>query len=105
MTAKEFIHTLPTKVNPSAIEGMTTCFHFQLSGEGGGDVTVEIADGKCTVHDGLVGEANCNVKASDETFMGLIKGTVNPMMAMMSGKIKISNTGEMLKYAKILGLM
>ncbi len=96
---------LPTKVNPSAIEGMTTCFHFQLSGEGGGDVTVEIADGKCTVSDGLVGEASCNVKTSDETFMGLIKGTVNPMMAMMSGKIKISNTGEMLKYAKILGLM
>ncbi len=29
----------------------------------------------------------------------------NPMMAMMMGKLKISNPAAMLKYAKILGLM
>jgi hypothetical protein len=27
------------------------------------------------------------------------------MMAMMTGKLKISNPGEMLKYAKMFGLM
>ena len=35
----------------------------------------------------------------------LLNKDVNPMMALLTGKLKISNQGEMLKYAKIFGLM
>ncbi|MBK8429598.1 MAG: hypothetical protein IPL27_28240 [Lewinellaceae bacterium] len=35
----------------------------------------------------------------------MLSGDLNPMMAMMTGKLKISNPGEMLKYAKMFGLM
>ena len=105
MTAKEFIYSLPGRANPDVLADKETCFHFHLSGDGGGQFTVAVADGKMDVQDGLVGEPKCEVKASDENFMKVIRGELNPMMALMMGKVKITNQGEMLKYAKVFGLM
>lgn len=105
MTSKEFIYGLPGKVPAAAIEGLSTTFHFDLEGEQGGQYTISVADSKVTVSDGLNGEASCVVKTSEDNFMQLIKGDLNPMMAILTGKLKISNQGEMLKYAKLFGLM
>ena len=105
MTSKDFIYGLPGKVPASAIEGMETTFHFDLDGEDGGQYTISVADQKVEVTDGLNGEANCVVKSSGENFVSLAKGDLNPMMAMLTGKLKISNQSELLKYAKLFGLM
>ncbi|MGA1583626.1 MAG: SCP2 sterol-binding domain-containing protein [Saprospiraceae bacterium] len=42
--------------------------------------------------------------ASAATLGKVISGNMNPMMAVMSGKLKISNLTEMMTYAKIFGL-
>ncbi|MCB0706215.1 MAG: SCP2 sterol-binding domain-containing protein [Saprospiraceae bacterium] len=105
MDAAKFIKDLPNKVNKSVIEGMETNFQFDISGDTGGQFTVELTDGNVLVHDGFVGNAECTVKASDENLGKLLSGELNPMMAVMTGKVKISNPGVMLKYAKVLGLM
>ncbi len=103
MTAQEFFENLPSKVNPEAVAGLTSCFHFDIADAG--QFTLNLADGKLDVSKGLNGEASCKVSASQETLVGLLKKEVNPMMAMMTGKLKISNPGEMMKYAKVFGLM
>lgn len=105
MTASEFINSLPQKASPEALEDMDTVFFFDLSGEGGGQYTVTAKDGKLTVEPGQIGEAKCEVRANADKFMDVIRGDTNPMMAVMTGKLKISNTGELLKYAKVFGLM
>lgn len=105
MTSKEFITSLPARVNPAALEGLSTLFHFDIEGEGGGQYTLKIADNKMEVLEGLVGEPNCKVAAKDANLMGVVSGEINGAMAVMMGKVKVSNVGEMLKYAKILGLM
>lgn len=105
MTVKEFIDELPGKVDAAAVDGHNTKFHFDVSGEDGGQYTLAIDDGVMSSEEGLSGEAKCVVKASSENLLGLISGDLNPMMAIMTGKVKISNQGEMLKYAKIFGLM
>ncbi len=105
MTSRDFIYGLPAKVPAAAIEGMETTFHFDLTGENGGQYTISIADQKVEVTDGLNGDASCVVSASEDNFVNLAKGDLNPMMAMLTGKLKISNQGEMLKYAKLFGLM
>lgn len=105
MTAKEFIYNLPLKVNKDAIAGMETVFHFDVEGEGGGQYTVTLKDGSLKVDEGLIGESKCKVKASNDNLMGVIDGSINPLMALMMGKIKIDHQGELLKYAKIFGLM
>ncbi|MCY7329810.1 MAG: SCP2 sterol-binding domain-containing protein [Saprospiraceae bacterium] len=100
---KEFLYALPAKVQPEAVEGVSTLFHFDV--EGSGQYTVQINDGKMEVSEGLTGDPSCKVSTSAENFSKLISGDLNPMMAMMTGKLKISNPGEMLKYAKMFGLM
>ena len=103
MDLKEFFTKLPTKVDPAVLEGMESSFHFDV--DGGCQYTVTLADGKMQVEEGLHGEPKCKVTTSADSFTKLLKGDLNPMMAMMTGKLKISNPGEMLKYAKIFGLM
>lgn len=105
MTAKDFIMGLPAKANPAALEGVETNFHFDISGEGGGQYTVRVKEGQIEALEGLNDEPKCIVKASNDNFIGVIKGDLNPMMALITGKIKITNQAEMLKYAKLFGLM
>mgnify|MGYP001232397907 CR=1 FL=1 len=103
MTATEFLKELPSKIKPELLEGLDTVFHFILEDES--EWTVTVRDGKIATQQGLGEEPKCVVKSKPETLVALIKGVMNPMMAVMTGKIKISNPGEMIKYAKIFGLM
>ncbi len=105
MTAKEFLMGLPDKVQTEALEGLQTVFHFDIDGEGGGQVTVKVEDGSCTTEEGLMGDAKCVVKAKEDNLMKVLKGKINPLMAILTGKLKISDQREMIKYAKIFGLM
>ena len=45
MTAADFLKDLPSKVKPELLEGIDTIFHFDLTGEGGGQFTVYVKDG------------------------------------------------------------
>ncbi|MCB0623555.1 MAG: SCP2 sterol-binding domain-containing protein, partial [Saprospiraceae bacterium] len=85
--------------------GVQTVFHFDLDGPGGGQFTLQVDDGKAEVLEGLQGTPRCTVSGKDEDVMALVDGNVNPLMAILSGKIKISDPGELLKYAKVFGLM
>jgi len=100
---KEFLFALPAKVAPEALEGHNTLFHFDIANSG--QYTLHIDEGKMNVTEGFNGNATCKVTASAETLGKLLSGDINPMMAMMTGKLKISNPTEMLKYAKMFGLM
>ncbi len=105
MTAKEFLHGLPAKAPAGSLEGIDTNFHFDISGDGGGQFAVVISDGQMMVHDTFEGQESCKITASNDNFVKVLKGELNPMMAVMTGKVKISNQGELLKYAKFFGLM
>ncbi len=105
MTSKEFLMSIPDKVAKEALEGLDTTFHFDIDGEGGGQITVEVKDGVCVASEGLHGDAKCTVTAKDQNLMNVLKGKINPLMAILTGKLKISNQSEMIKYAKIFGLM
>ena len=102
--AKTFLMELPEKTNKDVIEGHNTVFHFILK-DTEEEMTLRIDDGEITAEEGLHGEAKCVVKATSENLMKLVRKDLNPMMALLTGKLKISNQSEMLKYAKILGLM
>ncbi len=95
MTAKEIVLGLPSRFKGGSDEGL---FHFKLEGEGGGEFTVSVANGTCTAVEGLSGEADCVITASASDFEDAELGRTNKQMAVMMGKIKISNLGAMLKF-------
>jgi putative sterol carrier protein len=105
MTAKDFLTNLPNQVPAGALDNVDTNFHFDISGEGGGQFAIEVCEGQMTVHEGFIGEEKCKISASNDNFLKVLSGKLNPMMAVLTGKIKISNQGELIKYAKVFGLM
>ena len=102
MSAKEYLENTAAKLGTTEIGDVNTTLHFDF---GGSTYTMQVADGKAELKDGLVGEPECVIKANDDDFVKIATGDMNPMMAMMMGKLKISNPGAMMKYVKMLGLM
>ena len=105
MTAKEFIYGLKEQVHPASIADKETRFHFQLEGNDGGEFTIDIANGQMNINEGLLGDPKCVVKAKSKNFMKVINGEMKPFMALLMGKVKVSDQSELIKYAKIFGLM
>ena len=102
MTLQEYFEKLSTKVKPDELEGIDTKINFDLKGK---EVHVIVKDKAISLGEGLASDAEVNITAKEDDLLSIIKGDTNPMMAMMMGKIKISNPGAMMKYAKLLGLM
>ena len=101
MTARELIYTLPQRLKPNYGIGIDIIYHFQISGEGGGDFTVKVNDGICSVNDGLNGQPKCIISASANDYCDAELGKINAQMAVMFGKIKVSNIGSMLKFVEM----
>ena len=105
MTVKEFLLALPEKVDKDIIDGMETLFHFDIGGDEGGQVSLQIKDNEILSFEGFNGEANCVVTADGDDLKKILKGETNPLMALLTGKLKVSNKTEMMKYAKVFGIM
>jgi putative sterol carrier protein len=104
-TAKEIILSIPSRVPADKIGNAETCFHLSISGEGGGHFTVSAKDGKVEAVEGFEGEAKCTMSCTAVLFHELLAGKANPMMAVFTGKLKISNKSEVMKYAQLFGIM
>lgn len=105
MTAREYIENIPNKVAKEAIEDKQTRFHFDLSGENPTQMTLTIDNGNISVEEGIVDEAKCVISGKSQNFVNVVTGQTNAMMALMMGKVKVSNQGELMKYAKLLGII
>lgn len=105
ISIKDFLNQLPGKVAKEAISDIRTVLHFDISGDSGGLYTLKIDQGNIEINEGLIGEAKSTIRTSDKVFNDLVNKETNPMMALMTGKLKVSNPGEIMKYVKLLGLM
>lgn len=100
-TIAEVFSGLPARFRPERATGWNAVFHFDLSGPQGGKYTVVVRDGACKVENGLVGEASCAVAAADKTYLDIELGKINPQMAYMLRKVKVSNLSQMMRYLKV----
>lgn len=100
-TAAEIIRSLPQRLKDGQGQGVDIIYHFDIEGPEGGQFTVRVNDGKATVEDGLHGEPKCVVKTTDQTYADTELGRTNPQMAVMMGKIKVSNIGSMMKFVEM----
>ncbi len=78
----------------------TKSFEGSLKFDCGADGVIVLADGTATNIDR---ETDCNLKMSQDNVMKLLTGKLNPMTAVMMGKIKISgNPAVAMKLADLL---
>ncbi|MDF1562696.1 MAG: SCP2 sterol-binding domain-containing protein [Deltaproteobacteria bacterium] len=99
-----FDEILPAKLSahPELAEKVGAIYQFKITGEGGGDWTVDLV--KNEVREGDDADAKCTVTVADADFLKVIDGSLNAQMAFMSGKLKIGGDlslamklGEVLK--------
>jgi putative sterol carrier protein len=102
MTLDGYFESLTQKVKPDELQGIDTQINFDLKGR---NVFLTVKDQKIEVSEGSAENAEVSITAKEDDLLSIIKGDSNPMMAMMMGKLKISNPAAMMKYAKLLGLM
>ncbi len=78
---------------------------FELSGEGGGEWYARIQDGSIDVEKGSVEGAAATLKMDADDFAKMSSGDLNPMMAFMSGKIKVEgDLNSVMKFQTLVGL-
>jgi len=86
------------------IKDINTVIQVVLTGEGGGDYTMELAGGKIKTSKGKADAPKLTITQSIGDWREINAGRLNPQMAFMSGKLKISGDMSLaMKLGSIMG--
>lgn len=92
-----------SRFDASKAAGINAAIQFDLSGDGGGAYWMEIDDDGVKTGEGNIDNAKMTLRATADDFVNMIGGTLNPMQAFMTGKIKIQgDTGLALKLMPLI---
>lgn len=75
--------------NPAKVQGLSATLQFDLSGEDGGPWNIIVADGVATVAQGRLEKPQLTVLMSAADFAAMVGGTLDPMGALIGGKMKL----------------
>jgi putative sterol carrier protein len=81
---------------------MNAVVQFDLSGEGGGQWYVKIADGACEVNQGVTENSTATIRMEASDYVDMVTGRLNPVNAFMMGKVKVE--GDLNTVMKFQGL-
>lgn len=101
-----FEHKIPERIqnHPERVEGIDAIYEFNIEGDDGGVWSLDLTGGKKDISEGSTGNATCTITISSSDFSDMLDGTLNPQMAFMTGKLKVSgDMGLALKLGNILG--
>ena len=64
-----------------------------------------IADGKCAIAQGAASSPKATVRMDAGDYHDMITGKLNPMMAFMSGKVKVEgDLNTVMKFQQLFGM-
>jgi putative sterol carrier protein len=103
-TPAEIFAQMPARTDASKLAGVNSTVVFDLSGDNGGQWTLNVADGAMKVNDGADPSAPATIKMTAADYVAMMSGNLNPMMAFMSGKIKVEgDLNTVMKLQSIMG--
>jgi putative sterol carrier protein len=89
-SCKQAFEQMPSRFKKEAAQGLNATYQFDLSGEGGGKWQVLINSDKCEVKEGAHPSPNITISMTAQDYLDLLAGKLNPQMAFMTGKLRIS---------------
>ena len=91
------------KANPDKVKGMTATYQFDLTGDGGGERWVKLAEGTNEMGEGQAENPNITITMAASDFLDLVDGKLDGTMAFMSGKLKVKgDMGLAMKLQQVL---
>jgi len=89
-TVKDFLHSLPGKLDKEAAEDLDAVYQFDLSGPQGGQYLIRIQNGTCTVEEGTHADPHVTLSMAGEDCIQVINGQLSGQSVAMSGRLQIS---------------
>ena len=100
VTAQQILESIPFRFRAEKAQNYTAVFQFEITGDETLQYTVTINNSNCQLQTGLHGTADCTIKTKASVYIDLETGKANPQMALMMGRVKISNIAAMMQFAK-----
>jgi len=95
---------MPSVFKADKAGDMNATIQFDLSGDGGGEWNVAIADGECKVEKGAIDGATATIRMDADDYSDMISGKLNPMTAFMQKKVKVEgDLGTVMKFQSLFG--
>ncbi|HJU11198.1 MAG TPA: SCP2 sterol-binding domain-containing protein [Candidatus Binataceae bacterium] len=103
-SCKQVFEQMPSHFNKQAAQGLNAVYQFDLSGEGGGKWQVLINNDNCEIKEGAHQSPNTTISMTAQDYLDMVAGKLNPQMAFMSGKLRISgDMGLALRFQGLFG--
>ncbi len=104
MDLEKIFDSMPERFQADKADGVDMTVLFDVSGDGGGQWSVSVKDGKIDVQQAATDNPTASIKISSEDFQAMTSGQLNPMMAFMSGKIKVDgDLNSVMKFQSLVG--
>jgi hypothetical protein len=87
------------KSNPEKAKAVGAVYCFKISGEGGGDWTVDLTADPPTCTRGDAGKAQCTIEVSNDDFQAMLGNPQVGMQLYFQGKLKV--TGDPMLATKL----
>ncbi len=100
LSAKGIMEMAPSLFQPEKAKGVNAVVQYILTGEGGGEWNMTIADGTCHVTEGRAANPKVTATMDAKDYVDLVTGKLDPMKAFMMGKVKL--TGDIGLATRIL---
>ena len=95
---------MPKAFDAEKAGDMNASVQFDLSGEGGGQWYVRVADGVCTVEEGQNDAPTATIHMEADDYKALIAGDLNAMEAFMQQKIRVEgDLNTVMKFQTLFG--
>ena len=88
-SVQQIFQAMPSRLNPSAAQGLDCVIQYDLTGEGGGQYHSTIKDGAATVTEGTHPSPSMTITMAAQDFVDMTEGKLDGMSAFMSGKLRI----------------
>ena len=104
-TPADIFANITERLNVDAAKGLDLTVAFNLTGDDGGQWAVKVADGACKVVEGEVDSPTATIKMDANDYVDMTSGKLNPMMAFMSGKVKVDgDLNSVMKFQQLFGM-
>lgn len=97
-----FLGMMPMMISRDKLPARPFTAVMRVGGPGGGDWTIRVADGACTVREARADLADLTMTYRDAvTFLATAKNAQNPMLAMLIGKIRVQGFRNVGTFGKL----